>query len=80
MLPKKIEQSLNSFERAIKLGLQNKGKYGKYTFVGDLYDWMKFIEIVRNEKIEKAYGFAWNMDTDARDKIPSIIWDYMNKE
>ena len=92
MLPKKVQKALKSFEREIRRGLfKNQGKYSKYTYVGDLHDWLEIIyllnkdnecnSLIENNNINKAWNAIRDLDTAARDTIPNCIYNYVqNKE
>jgi hypothetical protein len=75
-----MKNLINGWEKKIELALKvGKGKYGKYTFVGDLFNYKKIIKLMRANEIEKAARLAYDLDTGARDEIPTTIWRVLDK-
>ena len=65
-----------AINRALKTG---KGKYGKFTFVGDLFDYKAIIKLIRQGKLEDAWLASFSLDTSAREEIPMQVWKMLEK-
>lgn len=80
MVQTKNKNLVNGWEKKIDLALASgKGKYGKFTFVGDLFDYKRIIKLMREDKLEKAAKLAYDLDTGARDEIPTTIFRVLDK-
>lgn len=74
-----INKTLRCWENNINLALKNgKGKYGKFTFVGDLFDYKKIIKLIRQKELKRAFYIYYNLDTDSQEGVPMRIIEYIS--
>jgi len=70
---------LNNWEKNIDLALKTgKGRFGGCTFVCDIFAYKKIIDMIRKGQYKKAYNFAYDLDTHAREQIPMTIWSFLD--
>lgn len=65
--------AIDKWEETIRKALNTgKGKY-QYEYAKDLHDWLKLIQLIRDEELDKAFEHYRRMDTNPREQIPLRI-------
>jgi len=76
-----IIKIIDGWDKKLNLALKTgRGKFGGHTPIGDIFDYKKIIEAIRNGQLCKAFDLANDLDTIARDEIPMTVWNILEKE
>lgn len=75
------KSTIDNWEKKLDLALKTgRGKFGGCTFIGDIFLHKKLIALIRAKQYTKAADFAFEMETNPRETIPTTVWNFLEKE
>lgn len=86
MVDVRLLRAASKFKNDLRKNLIDKILEGKKVserwdvmYPNDYSNYFKLIELIESGQERKAYGFAYDLDSEPRDKIPRYLWIELDK-